>query len=143
MRAFCGCLRDCILPHYAAVVFDLDIEIVRGKDTLSEIENFSQRAGPQPMIKIVAQTGLQNAGFRFAYDAAAIDKLLRYITNLRRVKVGWDLIAIGQSDANESVRMKCESIAEFGSFHPHLYSVTGMLSKSICPLLRRSESAWN
>ncbi len=91
------CIHDRILRHDAAIVLDLNFQVITRKNLRAEIEDLREGPGRQPMIEIIAKPGLKQADLGpVVHNAAAIDEALRDVSDFRDMKMRRDLIAIGQ-----------------------------------------------
>ena len=116
-----------VLRDDTAVPFHFHLEIIARQDWATEVEDVSETAGVKTMLKIIRDVSLQNARFALAKGAAAIDKLLRDVSDLREVEMGRDELAVGQDETRKGSGMGQENGFEFVQFHKlHLYACKGM-----------------
>lgn len=113
--------RDRILRDDAAIPFHFHVEIIARQDRAAEIQDVGKTPGFEAMIEILGDVSLQHARFAFPEGAAAIDKLLRDVSNFGDVKVRGYPLAIRQNKAGKRCGMRAEGRFEFVQFHGQIY----------------------
>ena len=93
-----------ILRNDTTIPFHFHLEIIARQDRPAKIENISKPFGLEPVIEIVGDINLQDAGFAFAKSATAIDELLRDMADLGEVEMRRNLLATRQGEMRDAER---------------------------------------
>jgi hypothetical protein len=99
---------DWILGDDTAIVFHFHVQLIVRQDPLSQLENFRETAGVQPMLRIPAHMGLEQNRLVPSGHPTAVDEALRHVADFRDVGMGWDKIAIRQNKPGQSAWMLFE-----------------------------------
>lgn len=107
-----------ILRRYTAIVFHLDVEILAGQDSFSQVQNLREGLGIQSMIDIIGDIRLeQTSVLSVVQRAAAIDKAFRHVADLGDVEMRRDRVAVGQDETRPGIRMLAENRFKFMKLH--------------------------
>ena len=73
------------------------------------------------MIDVLSYVRLKQHGFRFSSDSAAIDGVLRDMSDFRHVRMRRNEITVRQNKARESAGIFLENGTEIREFHGSIY----------------------
>jgi len=97
-----------ILRDDAAVVFNLDLELIVRQHAFAEAENFREAVSSQPMIGVLAHVSLEERGLSLSDHATAIDEVFGNVANLRDVGMERDEIAAREEKTGKRAGMLFE-----------------------------------
>ena len=86
---------DGILRNDTAIVFNINIQVRALEHACSELEDFGETIGAQPMMEIAADVSLQYDFFFCSHHPAAIDEVSNYLPDFGDMSMGRDVTAIG------------------------------------------------
>ena len=111
--------RDRILRRDAAIVFHFHLQIVAGQHGFAEVEDFGERCGVQPMVRVrIGDPGLEQTSLaRVVHRPAAIDEAFRDVTDLRDVEMLRDRFPVWQDEARLRIRVAAEESFELAELH--------------------------
>ena len=87
-------VRNRVLRHNTAVVFDLDIKSVARQDSFPEFENPSESIGAESVFGVSSDMCLQQDLFFSARLTAAVDKVSYHVTDLSYMRMNRNVISI-------------------------------------------------
>ena len=110
-----------MLRDRRALVLDLDVKVLVGKDVPGLIENPRQLTRRQTVGLIAAEPDLQLNGVDLPNRAAAVDEPLSDMTDLGDVEMTGDRDSVGKTEAERLVGLIPEPGSEISEFHGGIY----------------------
>ena len=89
------------LRHHTAIVFHFDIQTVMRQHPMTELQDLGQALGGQAMFRVVSDMSLEEYGFGFANDPAAVYEVFRGVSDFRDMGVRRNLVAVRQDETRE------------------------------------------
>jgi hypothetical protein len=106
-----------ILGDETTIVFYFHVELIVRKNAAAELKDFRKAVRAQAVVDIAADVRLKDHRFVSPGEAAAVDEVFYYVTDLGHMGVRGNGVSVRQDKTRKRVGMLFEDFSKCGEFH--------------------------